>query len=63
MNRKSVIVTGAGTGIGRAVSLKVAKAGCAVTLTGRRRQPLDEVAAQIADGGGHARGPTRPRGM
>ncbi|MDP4024852.1 SDR family oxidoreductase [Methylobacterium sp. NEAU 140] len=41
------IVTGAGTGVGRASALALAGAGWSVVLSGRRRQPLDEVAAEI----------------
>jgi NAD(P)-dependent dehydrogenase (short-subunit alcohol dehydrogenase family) len=40
------IVTGAGTGIGRAAALALMKAGYVVALAGRRRGPLDEVAAE-----------------
>jgi NAD(P)-dependent dehydrogenase (short-subunit alcohol dehydrogenase family) len=39
------IVTGAGTGIGRAASLALVKAGFAVALAGRRSEPLEETAA------------------
>jgi len=41
---KVAIVTGAGTGIGRAVSLALLQEGYAVVLVGRRRDPLDDVA-------------------
>lgn len=41
------LVTGAGTGIGRATSLALAAAGADIALLGRRREPLDEVAAHI----------------
>ncbi|MCL4289154.1 MAG: SDR family oxidoreductase [Thermoleophilia bacterium] len=44
------LVTGAGSGIGRAVSLALAEAGFTVALAGRRREPLEEAAA--AAGGG-----------
>ena len=44
------LVTGAGSGIGRAVSLALAEAGFTVALAGRRSQPLEEAAA--AAGGG-----------
>lgn len=41
------IVTGAGTGIGRAIALAFADAGMNVVLAGRRREPLEETAALI----------------
>jgi NAD(P)-dependent dehydrogenase (short-subunit alcohol dehydrogenase family) len=40
--KKVAIVTGAGSGIGRAVSLGLLRAGYAVVLAGRRRAALDE---------------------
>ncbi len=40
-------VTGAGSGIGEAASLALAAAGATVVLTGRRREPLEKVAATI----------------
>lgn len=39
------IVTGGGTGIGRATALQLAGEGWDVVVTGRRAQPLDETAA------------------
>jgi NAD(P)-dependent dehydrogenase (short-subunit alcohol dehydrogenase family) len=42
---KVAIVTGAGTGIGRAVALAMLKEGYSVALAGRRRELLDAVAA------------------
>ncbi len=44
MMRKVAVVTGAGSGIGKAVALALANAGYAVVLAGRRRAALDEVA-------------------
>jgi NAD(P)-dependent dehydrogenase (short-subunit alcohol dehydrogenase family) len=38
-------VTGGGTGIGRASALALARSGFAVVVAGRRREPLEEVAA------------------
>ncbi|HWP28352.1 MAG TPA: SDR family oxidoreductase [Chloroflexota bacterium] len=42
---KVALITGAGTGIGRAVALALMKAGWAVVLAGRRPEPLAETAA------------------
>jgi len=47
-------VTGAGSGIGEAAALALARAGCAVALSGRRREPLQAVADRIAKMGGKA---------
>ncbi|MEO8559821.1 MAG: SDR family oxidoreductase [Rhodospirillales bacterium] len=40
-------ITGAGSGIGRASAIALALDGATVILTGRRREPLEEVAAEI----------------
>lgn len=45
-NHKVAVVTGAGTGIGRAVSLALLKAGYSVALAGRRAEPLEAVVAE-----------------
>jgi NADP-dependent 3-hydroxy acid dehydrogenase YdfG len=46
------VVTGASSGIGVATARRLAREGCAVTLIGRRRRRLDDVADSItADGG------------
>ncbi|SDM63989.1 SDR family NAD(P)-dependent oxidoreductase [Allokutzneria albata] len=42
---RTVLVTGAGTGIGRATALTFAKQGANVVVVGRRPEPLAEVAA------------------
>jgi NAD(P)-dependent dehydrogenase (short-subunit alcohol dehydrogenase family) len=44
MAEKVALVTGAGTGVGRAVALALAKDGYAVVLAGRRKEMLDETA-------------------
>ncbi len=51
---KVALVTGAGTGIGKAVAQALTRDGFAVVLAGRRREPLDATAAEIAKTGGRA---------
>jgi NAD(P)-dependent dehydrogenase (short-subunit alcohol dehydrogenase family) len=41
---KVALVTGAGTGIGAATARLLAESGAAVTVVGRRKEPLEEVA-------------------
>jgi NAD(P)-dependent dehydrogenase (short-subunit alcohol dehydrogenase family) len=48
------LVTGAGSGIGRATAAALARAGWSVVLAGRRREALEETAAAIGAGGGRA---------
>ena len=47
-------ITGAGSGIGEATAHAMAKEGANVALTGRRKEPLDEVAHAIEKAGGKA---------
>lgn len=49
---RHAFVTGAGTGIGRAIAVALAAKGLAVSLAGRRDAPLQEVAAEIKASGG-----------
>ena len=51
---KVVIVTGAGSGIGRATALAFAREGAAVGLADRSRPKADAVAAEIQAAGGRA---------
>lgn len=46
------VVTGAGSGIGRAIALAFARRGLDVALVGRAEGPLREVAAEAAQAGG-----------
>jgi NADP-dependent 3-hydroxy acid dehydrogenase YdfG len=47
-------VTGAGSGIGQAAAVALAKEGATVVLTGRRKEPLEVTAAAIKKAGGKA---------
>src|SRR5690242_11390248 len=51
---KIALVTGAGTGVGRAVAIALAKAGYNLVLAGRRKEMLDKVAAEINAAGAQA---------
>ena len=46
-NDRIALITGAGTGIGKAAALALAEAGFITVLTGRRREPLEAVAGKI----------------
>ena len=49
-----VIITGGGTGIGRATALRFAEKGASVVVCGRRRGPLTETVELIKQRGGEA---------
>ena len=44
---KTAIVTGAGSGIGKAIALELASRGCDVAVCGRRLEPVQATAAEI----------------
>jgi len=48
------LVTGGGTGLGRAIALDLARCGADVVLAGRRREPLEKTAADIVAAGARA---------
>jgi NAD(P)-dependent dehydrogenase (short-subunit alcohol dehydrogenase family) len=51
---KAALVTGAGSGIGRAASLKLAEAGARVVVADLNEESARSTAARILDGGGEA---------
>ena len=46
---KVAMVTGAGGGVGRAISKRLASEGCKVVLIGRNRERLAKVASELGD--------------
>ncbi|AXQ49289.1 SDR family oxidoreductase [Pseudomonas vlassakiae] len=53
-NKKIALVTGAGSGIGRAVALALLEDGFSLVLAGRRAEPLQAVVEQALAAGGEA---------
>lgn len=51
---QSVLLTGAGAGIGRCIAVALAAEGANLLLVGRREQPLVETASAVAAAGGRA---------
>src|SRR5207247_184715 len=54
-NGKTAIITGAGSGVGRATALALLREGYAVVLAGRRREALEQTVAQAGPAGARAR--------
>lgn len=52
---RTAVVTGASSGIGRAIARQLGLAGAQVTLAGRTRAAMEETAREIGKGGGAAR--------
>jgi citronellol/citronellal dehydrogenase len=47
-----VVVSGGGSGLGRAMALQMARLGACVAICGRRLEPLEETARLVAEAGG-----------
>lgn len=54
LDGKTVVITGGGTGLGREMSLAIAKAGANLAITARRQGPIEEVAKLISSMGRRA---------
>lgn len=54
LENRVAIVTGGGTGIGKASAIRFAREGASVVVAGRRPDPLNEVVAEIESAGGRA---------
>src|SRR5260370_32609275 len=60
-NGKVALITGGGSGIGKAAAVALAKEGFAAVIAGRRPDRLEEVAREIEGSGGQVFAvPTRP---
>jgi NAD(P)-dependent dehydrogenase (short-subunit alcohol dehydrogenase family) len=53
---KTTIITGGGSGLGKAMALRLGGLGAKVAVLGRRKEPLEETAKAIRDAGGDAIG-------
>ena len=53
---QTILITGGGTGLGRAMAERFTELGAAVGILGRRPQPLEETAGTIREAGGVAAG-------
>ncbi|MBX6740624.1 MAG: SDR family oxidoreductase [Acetobacteraceae bacterium] len=54
MSSKIAVVTGAGSGVGRASALALLQDGWSIALAGRRKEPLEETARMAGDAGQRA---------
>ena len=55
LSNRSVLVTGAGSGIGQATAVALGRKGARLTLTGRREEPLQKTARLVEEVWGEAR--------
>jgi len=55
IKNQSILITAAGSGIGRATAIALARKGARLTLFGRRQEPLEETARLVQEAGSEAR--------
>jgi hypothetical protein len=51
---RTAVVTGGGSGLGRAIAVELARLGAGVVVAGRREEPLAETVSLVEAGGGRA---------
>ncbi len=56
LSGEHVVITGGGTGLGRVMAMRAAALGAAVTICGRREEPLEKTVGDIREAGGTAEG-------
>lgn len=49
LNGRHVLITGGGTGVGAAIARRLAGEGAAITIAGRRAEPLETLAGELAN--------------
>ncbi|MGH7245499.1 MAG: SDR family NAD(P)-dependent oxidoreductase [Candidatus Levyibacteriota bacterium] len=54
LQHKTAIITGGGTGIGKAIAIAFAKEGASVVVCARRTKPLEDTIVEIEENGGKA---------
>ena len=51
LNRKNIIVTGGGTGLGKSMATRFAELGANLVITSRRKSVIDETAKELRKNG------------